>query len=111
MHTLLSVASSAVILVEKGAEKAVTHNTMVRDMAAVLVPPMGIADASQNVHHILTAMVRKVVQKLHVPNHLALKDHTPVKKMVNVVEGPREREKRSRKSSKQKAKKVRKMLT
>jgi len=86
------------MLVEMGAEKAVTHNTMVRDMAAVLVPPMGIADASQNVHHILTAMVRKVVQKLQGTNHLALKHHTHVKKMVNVVEGPQAREKRSGKS-------------
>ena len=99
------------MLVEMGAEKAVTHNTMVRDMAAVLVPPMGIADASQNAHHILTAMVRQGVQNLHGTNHLALKDHTHVKKAANVVRSPQAREKRSEKSSKQKAKKVRKMLT
>ena len=94
-----------------GAEKAVTHNTMARDMAAAVVPLMEIEDASQNVHHILTAMVRKVVQKLHGTNHLALKDHTHVKKMVNVVQSPQAREKRSKKSSKQKAMEVKRMLT
>ena len=96
---------------EKGAEKAVTHNTMVRDTAAVLVPRMEVQDVSQNVHHILTVMVRKVVQKLHVPNHLALKDHTHVKKAANVVQSPQAREKRSGKSSKQKAMAVKRMLT